>query len=52
MTISRLSNGKFYLFSDDGSILHSEKDLETMYKWCAEYFLGSLAHGKIIYKEK
>lgn len=50
MTIKR-QNEKFYLYSDDGYIIHSENDLNTMYKWCADNFLNMLAKGKIIFTE-
>ena len=41
MTIKKI-NGKFYLLSDEGYILHSENTLDNMWKWCNEYFAYSL----------
>ena len=46
MTIKKI-NGKFYLLSDEGYILHSENTLDNMWKWCAENFAYSLSIGKI-----
>lgn len=46
MTIKGI-NGKFYLLSDEGYILHSENTLDNMRKWCNEYFAYSVSIGKI-----
>ena len=46
MTIKKM-NGKFYLLSDEGYILHSENILENMWKWCNENFAYSVSIGKI-----
>ena len=46
MTIKKM-NGKFYLLSDEGYILHSENTLENMWNWCNEYFAYSVSIGKI-----
>lgn len=46
MTIKQI-NGKFYLLSDDGYILHSENTLQSMHNWCNEYFAYSVSIGKI-----
>ena len=35
-------NGKYYLLSDDGYILHSENTLTDMQAFCAENFAASL----------
>ena len=46
MTIKKI-NGKFYLLSDEGYILHSENTLDNMWKWCNENFAYSVSIGKI-----
>ena len=46
MAIKKI-NGKFYLLSDEGYILHSENTLDNMWKWCNEYFAYSVSIGKI-----
>ena len=46
MTIKKI-NGKFYLLSDEGYILHSENTLDNMWNWCNENFAYSVSIGKI-----
>lgn len=51
MYITHNSNGRYYLLTVSGCILHSENTIKSMIEWCKNNFAGSYAAGLITIKE-
>lgn len=51
LMIEKKSNGKYYLLSEGGYILHSESTLQLMWEYVKEQFAGTYSKGEITVKE-